>query len=200
MKTSYIVIIVIAAILLIGGCGGCSYYVNTYNGIVSLNQNVQSKWGTVQTDYQRRADLVPNLVATVKGVANFEKSTLVDVTNARAKATSIQVDPTKLTPETIQKFQSAQGELSTALGRLLVASERYPELKATENFSGLQAQLEGTENRIAVARRDFNDAVQQYNTKIKQFPTSLIASRGGFTEKGYFQADAAAANAPKVQF
>ncbi|HTK19233.1 MAG TPA: LemA family protein [Mucilaginibacter sp.] len=196
MKTSYIVIIVIVAILLIGGCGGCS----SYNSIVSLDQNAQSKWGTVQTDYQRRADLVPNLVATVKGVANFEKSTLVDVTNARAKATSIQVDPTKLTPETIQKFQSAQGELSTALGRLLVASERYPELKATENFSGLQAQLEGTENRIAVARRDFNEAVQAYNTKVKSFPTNFIARMGGFTEKGYFQADAAAANAPKVQF
>ena len=196
MKTSYIVIIVIVAILLIGGCGGCS----SYNSIVSLDQNVQSKWGTVQTDYQRRADLVPNLVATVKGVANFEKSTLVDVTNARAKATSIQVDPTKLTPETIQKFQSAQGELSTALGRLLVASERYPELKATENFSGLQAQLEGTENRIAVSRRDFNEAVQAYNTKVKSFPTNFIARMGGFTEKGYFQADAAAANAPKVQF
>jgi len=196
MKTSYIVIIVIVAILLIGGCGGCS----SYNSIVSLDQNVQSKWGTVQTDYQRRADLVPNLVATVKGVANFEKSTLVDVTNARAKATSIQVDPTKLTPETIQKFQSAQGELSTALGRLLVASERYPELKATENFSGLQAQLEGTENRIAVSRRDFNEAVQSYNTKIKSFPTNFIAKMGGFSEKGYFQADAAAANAPKVQF
>jgi LemA protein len=196
MKTSYIVIIVIVAILLIGGCGGCS----SYNSIVKLDQNVQSKWGTVQTDYQRRADLVPNLVATVKGVANFEKSTLVDVTNARAKATSIQVDPTKLTPETIQKFQSAQGELSGALSRLLVASERYPELKATENFSGLQAQLEGTENRIAVARRDFNEAVQQYNTKVKSFPTNFIARMGGFTEKGYFQADAAAANAPKVQF
>lgn len=196
MKTSYIVIIVIVIILFIGGCG-C---VSSYNGIVSLDQNAQSKWGTVQTDYQRRADLVPNLVATVKGVANFEKSTLVDVTNARARATSIQVDPTKLTPETIQKYQAAQGQLSSALSRLLVASERYPELKATENFSGLQAQLEGTENRIAVARRDFNEAVQQYNTKIKSFPTNFIARMGGFTEKGYFQADAAAANAPKVQF
>jgi LemA protein len=196
MKTSYIVIIVIVIILFIGGCGGCT----SYNSIVSLDQAVQSKWGTVQTDYQRRADLVPNLVATVKGVANFEKSTLVDVTNARAKATSIQVDPGKLTPETIQKYQAAQGQLSTALGRLLVASEKYPELKATENFSGLQAQLEGTENRIAVARRDFNEAVQKYNTKVKSFPTNFIARMGGFTEKGYFQADAAAENAPKVQF
>jgi LemA protein len=154
----------------------------------------------VQTDYQRRADLVPNLVATVKGVANFEKSTLVEVTEARAKATSIQVDPTKLTPETIQKYQAAQGQLSTALGRLLVASERYPELKATENFTGLQAQLEGTENRIAVARRDFNEAVQSYNTKIKSFPSNIVAKFGSFTAKGYFQADAASANAPKVQF
>src|SRR6202007_1810339 len=151
MKTSYIVLIVIAAILLIGGCGGCK----SYNNMVSLNQTTQENWGVVQSDYQRRADLVPNLVATVKGVANFEKSTLVDVTNARARATSIQVDPTKLTPETIQKYQAAQGQLSSALSRLLVASERYPELKATDNFSALQAQLEGTENRIAVSRRDF---------------------------------------------
>lgn len=196
MKTSYIVIGIILLILFLGGCG-C---VSSYNSIVSLDQNAQSKWGTVQTDYQRRADLVPNLVATVKGVANFEKSTLVDVTNARARATSIQVDPSKLTPETIQKYQAAQGQLSSALSRLLVASERYPELKATENFSGLQSQLEGTENRIAVSRRDFNEAVQGYNTRIKSFPTNFIARMGGFTEKGYFQADAAAENAPKVQF
>jgi LemA protein len=196
MKTSYIVIGVIILLLFFGGCG-C---VGSYNSIVSLDQNAQSKWGTVQTDYQRRADLVPNLVATVKGVANFEKSTLVDVTNARARATSIQVDPTKLTPETIQKFQAAQGQLTGALSRLLVASERYPELKATENFSGLQAQLEGTENRIAVSRRDFNEAVQAYNTKIKSFPSNIVAKFGSFTEKGYFQADAASANAPKVQF
>src|ERR1700753_2390431 len=178
MKTSYIVIGIIVLILFIGGCG-C---VGSYNSIVKLDQNAQSKWGTVQTDYQRRADLVPNLVATVKGVANFEKSTLVDVTNARARATSIQVDPTKLTPETIQKFQAAQGQLTGALSRLLVASERYPELKATENFSGLQAQLEGTENRIAVSRRDFNEAVQAYNTKIKSFPSNIVAKFGSFTE------------------
>ena len=196
MKTSYIVIIIVVLILFFGGCG-C---IGSYNSIVSLDQNAQSKWGTVQTDYQRRADLVPNLVATVKGVANFEKSTLVEVTNARARATSIQVDPTKLTPETIQKYQAAQGQLSSALSRLLVASERYPELKATENFTGLQAQLEGTENRIAVSRRDFNEAVQAYNTKIKSFPSNIVAKFGSFTEKGYFQADAASANAPKVQF
>src|ERR1700743_4016862 len=163
MKTSYIVIGIIILLLFFGGCG-C---VSSYNGIVKSSENAKSKWGTVQTDYQRRADLIPNLVATVKGVANFEKSTLVDVTEARAKATSIQVDPTKLTPTTIQKYQAAQGQLSTALGRLLVASENYPQLKATENFSGLQIQLEGTENRITNARRDFNQAVQEYNTKIK---------------------------------
>lgn len=196
MKTSYIVIGIIVLILFIGGCG-CT---TSYNSIVSLDQNTQSKWGTVQTDYQRRADLIPNLVATVKGVANFEKSTLVEVTEARAKATSIQVDPTKLTPETIQKYQAAQGQLSTALGRLLVASENYPQLKANENFSGLQAQLEGTENRIAVSRRDFNEAVQTYNTKVRSFPSNILANMFGFGTKGYFQADAAAANAPKVQF
>lgn len=188
-------LIVIGVLVLIALMGSCSY-----NGIVKLDQNAQSKWGTVQTDYQRRADLIPNLVATVKGVANFEKSTLVEVTNARARATSIQVDPTKLTPETIQKYQAAQGQLSSALSRLLVASENYPTLKANENFTGLQAQLEGTENRIAVSRRDFNEAVQEYNTKVKSFPTNLIAGMTGFAAKGYFQADAASANAPKVQF
>ncbi len=196
MKTSYIVLIVIGLILLIGGCGGC----NSYNSMVDLNQTTQAKWGAVQSAYQRRADLVPNLVATVKGVANFEKSTLVDVTNARAKATSITVDASKLDPEAIQKFQAAQGQLTTALGRLLVASERYPELKATDNFSTLQAQLEGTENRINVARDDFNGAVQKYDTKIHSFPSNIIANMTGFKDKGYFQADAASANAPKVQF
>ncbi len=196
MKTSYIVIGVIILFLLFGGCG-C---VSSYNNIVKLDENAKSKWGTVQTDYQRRADLIPNLVATVKGVANFEKSTLVEVTQARAKATSIQVDPDKLTPENIQKYQQAQGQLSTALGRLLVASENYPQLKANENFTGLQAQLEGTENRIAVSRRDFNEAVQQYNTQIKSFPTNIVAKFTGYTDKGYFQAEAASANAPKVQF
>jgi LemA protein len=196
MKTSYIVIGVILFILFIGGCG-C---VGSYNSMVSLNQTAQQKWGAVQSDYQRRADLVPNLVATVKGVANFEKSTLVDVTNARAKATSITVDASKLDPAAIQKFQAAQGQLTTALGRLLVAAERYPELKATENFSTLQAQLEGTENRIAVARNDFNDAVRAYNTKIQSFPSNIMANMFNFKEKGYFQAEAASANAPKVQF
>jgi LemA protein len=185
-------IIVMVAAMSLSSC--------SYNSMVSLDETVKSKWGTVQTDYQRRADLIPNLVATVKGVANFEQSTLVAVTEARAKATSIQVDPTKLTPETIQKYQQAQGQLSTALGRLLVASERYPELKSNEAFAGLQKQLEGTENRIAVARKDFNDAVQMYNTKIRAFPANITAKMFGFKEKGYFVAEAGSENAPKVDF
>lgn len=196
MRTSFIVIGIIVLILFIGGCG-C---VSSYNKMVSLDETVKSKWGTVQADYQRRADLIPNLVSTVKGVANFEKGTLVEVTEARAKATSIQVDPTKLTPESIQKYQAAQGQLSTALGRLLVASENYPDLKANQNFSALQAQLEGTENRIKVSRMDFNTAVQEYNSKIRSFPSNIIANMSGFQQKGYFEAEASAANAPKVQF
>jgi LemA protein len=192
MRNLLIVLGVIIVICMIGGC--------SYNGMVSKEEAVKAKWGAVQSDYQRRADLIPNLVATVKGVANFEKSTLVEVTNARARATSIQVDPTKLTPETIQKYQAAQGQLSTALGRLLVASENYPNLKANDNFSSLQASLEGTENRINVSRRDFNDAVQDYNTTIRSFPAVITAKIFGFNEKGSFAADANSQNAPKVSF
>jgi LemA protein len=188
-------LIIIGVLVVIFGICSCSY-----NGMVKSDEDVKSKWGTVESQYQRRADLIPNLVATVKGVANFEQSTLVQVTEARAKATSIQVDPTKLTPETIQKYQAAQGQLSTALGRLLVASENYPELKANENFSALQAQLEGTENRIAVARMDFNNSVQDFNSKIRSFPANIIAGIGGFTPKGYFQADAGSDKAPTVKF
>lgn len=172
----------------------------SYNSMVKMDENVKGKWGEVETQYQRRSDLVPNLVATVKGQANFETSTLTAVTEARAKATSIQVDPTKLTPETIQKFQQAQGQLSTALGRLLVASENYPNLRSNDAFNNLQAQLEGAENRISVARRDFNEAVQEYNSKIRSFPANLTAKMFGFTEKGYFAAEAGADKAPKVQF
>src|ERR1700733_663665 len=160
------------------------YGKNLNNTIVAKDENIKAKWGAVQSQYQRRADLIPNLVATVKGVANFEKSTLVDVTDARARATSIQVDPTKLDPATIQKFQAAQGQLSTALGRLLVASERYPDLKANQNFSDLQAELEGTENRISVARMDFNSSVQDYNTYIRSWPSSIVAKNDGYNVKG----------------
>lgn len=186
------------AILLIGGLASLSSC--SYNSIVKMDEDTKAKWGAVQTQYQRRADLIPNLVATVKGAANFEKSTLVEVTEARAKATSIQVDPSKLTQESIQKYQQAQGQLSTALGRLLVASENYPNLKSNENFTALQTQLESTENRINMAREDFNNSVQNYNSKIRQFPANLTAKMFGFSEKGYFQAEPASQNAPKVQF
>src|ERR1700759_5694304 len=192
MRKLFTAILVIVAAMSLSSC--------SYNSMVQMDENVKAKWGTVQAQYQRRADLIPNLVATVKGVANFEKSTLVDVTEARAKATSIQVDPTKLTPETIQKYQAAQGQLSTALGRLLVASENYPQLKANENFTALQAQLEGTENRINVARLDFNQAVQDYDSKIRSFPANIVAGIGGFTPKGYFQAEAGSDKAPTVKF
>jgi LemA protein len=192
MKNLLIVLGVIVFICLLGGC--------SYNGMVSKEEAVKAKWGAVQSQYQRRSDLIPNLVATVKGAANFEKSTLVEVTDARARATSIQVDPTKLNPETIQKYQAAQGQLSTALGRLLVASENYPNLRSNDNFTALQSQLEGTENRINVARLDFNDAVQTYNTTIRSFPAVLTAKLFGFTEKGSFTAEAGADKAPKVAF
>jgi LemA protein len=192
MKNLLIVLGVIVFICLIGGC--------SYNGMVSKEENVKAKWGAVQSQYQRRSDLIPNLVATVKGAANFEKSTLVEVTNARARATSIQVDPTKLDPAAIQKYQAAQGQLSTALGRLLVASENYPTLRANDNFTALQAQLEGTENRINVARLDYNNAVQDYNTTVRSFPAVITAKLFGFNEKGSFEAEAGAENAPKVSF
>jgi len=172
----------------------------SYNSMVRMDENVKSKWGQVETQYQRRADLIPNLVSTVKGEAGFEKSTLTAVTEARASATSIKVDPTKLTPETIQKYQAAQGQLSTALGRLLVASENYPNLKANDSFKKLQDQLEGTENRISFARKDFNDAVQEYNSKIRSFPANITAKMFGFAQKGYFTSDEGADKAPKVSF
>lgn len=172
----------------------------SYNGIVQAEEDTKAKWGAVQSQYQRRADLIPNLVATVKGVANFEKSTLTEVAEARAKATSIQVDPDKLTPENVKKYQEAQGQLSAALGRLLSVTEAYPTLRANDNFTALQSQLEGTENRITVARQDFNTSVQAYNSKIRQFPANLTAKMFGFSPKGYFEADATAQNAPKVQF
>src|SRR6202012_957227 len=165
MKKLFSAILVIVAITSLSSC--------SYNSMVQMDENVKAKWGNVETQYQRRADLIPNLVNTVKGEANFEKSTLTAVTDARARATSIQVDPTKLTPETIQKYQAAQGQLSTALGRLLVASENYPNLKSNDAFNNLQAQLEGTENRISVARRDFNTSVQAYNSAIREFPANL---------------------------
>lgn len=188
-------IVVLVAILLLGGCG-CS----GYNNMVKLDQDVKGKWGNVQSEYQRRSDLIPNLVNTVKGAANFEQETLTKVIEARAKATQTTIDPANLTPENIQKFQQAQGELSGALSRLLVTVERYPELKANANFTALQAQLEGTENRIKVARNDFNTSVQGYNTAVKTFPNNIFANMFGFKEKGYFAADPGADKTPTVDF
>lgn len=171
-----------------------------YNTMVQKDETVDSQWANVQNAYQRRADLVPNLVNTVKGAANFEKETLTQVIEARAKATSVNINPGDLTPENLQKFQAAQGELSGALSRLLVSVERYPELKANQNFLELQAQLEGTENRIAVERRKFNETVQDYNSYIRSFPRNFIAGWFDFDKKGYFEADANAQTAPTVQF
>lgn len=172
----------------------------SYNSMVKKDENVKAAWGAVQSQYQRRSDLIPNLVSTVKGAANFEKSTLTAVIEARAKATSIQVDPSKLTPESIQQFQAAQGQLGSALGKLLAVSEAYPDLKSNSNFQSLQTQLEGTENRINVSRLDFNTSVQDFNSTVRSFPANLTAKMFGFSEKGYFAAEAGADKAPKVSF
>ncbi|QJD78384.1 LemA family protein [Spirosoma rhododendri] len=193
MSKSLIIVIVIALIL---GMYGCS----SYNGLVTSDTNVQEKWSQVQTQYQRRSDLIPNLVNTVKGAANFEKGTLVAVQEARSKATSINLTADQLTPENVQKFQAAQDQLSGSLSRLLAVAENYPNLKATQNFSELQAQLEGTENRIAVSRNDFNGAVRTYNQSVRSFPNNIFAGVFGFPVKGFFEASQAAQNAPSVQF
>ncbi len=183
----------IALLLLFVGCG-------RYNGMVAKDQEVKSSWAKVQSQYQRRMDLIPNLVSTVKGYADFEKSTLTAVIEARASATKLTVNADDLSPEKIKQFQASQGQLSQALGRLMVVSEQYPNLKANDQFLSLQAELSGTENRIAVARNDFNSVVQDYNTFIRTFPNSLFSGMFGFKEKGYFEADAAAEKAPSVKF
>ncbi|QEH43791.1 LemA family protein [Chitinophaga sp. XS-30] len=192
MKTGIIVIIVLVLV----GFWGCS----SYNGVVKKDEVVQKAWGNVETQYQRRADLIDNLVSTVKGSAKFEQETLTGVIEARAKATSVQVNANDLSPEKIAQFQQAQGELSGALSRLLVSVERYPELRTTEQFQTLMAQLEGTENRIAVSRNDFNTAVNAYNSSVRTFPTNLVAGLGGFQQKGYFKAAEGSDKAPKVEF
>lgn len=194
-KNTLVILIIIAVIVILGGCG-----VSKYNKIVGLDETVKTSWGTVQSQYQRRSDLIPNLVATVKGAANFETETLTKVVEARAKATSINVNPDDLTPEKMQQFQQAQGQLSTALGRLLMVTENYPQLQANQNFRDLQAQIEGTENRIAVARKDFNETARVYNSTIRTFPNNIVAGFGGFQQRPYFEAQAGAENAPKVQF
>lgn len=196
MSTKNITLIIIAAlVLLIGGCG-CS----GYNGLVRQDEAVKQAWNNVQSDYQRRADLIPNLVNTVKGEANFEQTTLQNVIQARASATQIRVNPEDLTPEKVQQFQAAQGQLSQALGRLLMVSENYPNLRANDAFRGLQAQLEGTENRIKVSRNDFNQAVATYNMKVRSFPMNLFSGMFGFKTKEGFTADPGSEKAPEVKF
>jgi LemA protein len=192
MKGLYIALGVILLLVLWGGCG--------YNGMNGASKDVDQKWADVQSSYQRRSDLIPNLVATVKGAADFEKTTLTQVIQARASASSIKIDPKDLTPEKLQQFQASQGQLSQALGRLMVVSEQYPQLKANENFKSLQDQLEGTENRIKVSRDAFNLSVKDYNIRVSNFPNNILAGIFHMKERPSFQAEAGAQNAPKVQF
>ena len=196
MNRSTITLIVVGVIVLILGFTGCG----GYNGMVSKDQDVKNAWAKVQSQYQRRLDLIPNLVNTVKGYADFEKSTLTAVIEARASATKLTVNADDLSPEKIKQFQASQGQLSQALGRLMVVSEQYPDLKANDQFLSLQAELAGTENRLSTARNDFNDAVKIYNTAIRTFPAVLFSGMFGFKEKGFFEAEAAAEKAPSVKF
>ena len=190
---SWIVVLGVLAIIAL-------WVANVYNGLVVQQEDVETAWAQVENQYQRRIDLIPNLVATVKGYATHEQETLQGVIDARAKATQVTVDPTNATPEQLAAFQAAQGELSQALGRLLAVAESYPDLKANENFRDLQQQLEGTENRIAVARQTFNDTARKYNTEIRRFPKYIIAGAFGFERKPYFEAEDGAEKAPKVEF
>ncbi len=192
-KHKTIVIIAVLATIAMWG-------ISAYNGLVSMDEGVQTKWADVETQYQRRADLIPNLVNTVKGYAAHESETLTAVVEARAKATSVIIDPTNMTTEQIANFQKAQDGVTSALGRLLVTVEKYPELKASENFRELQTQLEGTENRISVARRDFNEAARKYNTTLRSFPKNILANMFGFEKKAYFEAQEGSEQAPTVQF
>jgi len=192
-----ITLVVLVLVLGVVGCGATS----TYNSLVQSDEQVQQSWANVEAAYQRRADLIPNLVETVKGAADFEQETLTAVTEARAKATSIQINPEDLeNPQQLQQFQQAQSALGQSLGRLLAVSENYPKLQATQAFSDLQAQLEGTENRITVARRDYNNAVRQYNTQVRSFPTVVFAGLMGFEQKASFEAEQGAEQAPGVDF
>ena len=195
MKLSKSLIGIIAAVVIIGG-----WAVSAYNGMVGEQEKATTAFANVQSAYQRRADLIPNLVETVKGYASHEKETLEGVVNARSKATQMTVDPENLTPEKLQEYQKAQGELGAALGRLIAISESYPDLKANENFRDLQVQLEGTENRINEARNKFNEVVQQYNVVIRSFPKNILAGLFGFDKMSRFEAEAGAEKAPQVKF
>jgi LemA protein len=193
MKRNMIIFLAIVAILVF-------WMISAYNGLISQEESVNKQWANVESQYQRRADLIPNLVATVKGYASHESETLENVVAARAKATQVTVDPESLTPEKLQEYQAAQGELSSALGRLLMITENYPDLKANQNFLELQAQLEGTENRIQVERSRYNDVANTYNASVRRFPKALIASLFGFERKPYFEAEEGARRAPQVEF
>lgn len=193
MKKALIIIVAVMAVI-------AFWAVTGYNGLVSGEEKVKAAWSQVENVYQRRLDLIPNLVATVKGYAQHEQGTLESVVAARSKATQISVDPNMLTEESIAEFQEAQGEIGAALGRLLAISENYPDLKANQNFMELQAELAGTENRIATERRKYNESARAYNTMVRRFPRNILASMFGFSQKGYFESDDNAAAAPKVEF
>ena len=196
MKKGTITLLVIGVLILIM-VGGT---LTTYNGLIAKDEAVATAWGNIQSQYQRRADLIPNLVSTVKGYAKHESETLENVMAARAKATQVTINSDNLTPEKLKQYQAAQGELSQALGRLMAVSENYPNLKANENFSELQAHLEGTENRINESRQIYNSAVQTYNVSVRRFPANIVAGMFGFDKKNPFEAEAGAEKAPKVEF
>jgi LemA protein len=200
MKKGCLISILIGAVLTLIVLSVIIWGSRVYNTMVTMNEGVTSQWGNVETSYQRRSDLIPNFVNTVKGAANFEQTTLTQVIEARAKATSVTIDPTNMTPESMAQFQQAQGQVSSALGRLMVVMEQYPELKATQNFRDLQVELEGTENRISVERRKFNEVAQGFNTYIKRFPQTFISGMFGFAAKPYFAASEGAETAPVVTF
>ncbi|WP_418939399.1 LemA family protein [Leyella stercorea] len=195
MKKNKGLIITIVVIALVAIWG-----ISSYNGLVSMDENVSNQWANVETQYQRRSDLIPNLVNTVKGYAKHESETLESVMAARSQATQMKIDPSNCTPQQLAAYQKAQGDVTTALGKLLAITENYPDLKANQNFLELQSQLEGTENRINVARKDFNDTAKKYNTSLRRFPRNIIASMFGFEKRNYFEAEAGAEKAPKVEF
>lgn len=195
MKKNKGLIITIVVIVLVALWG-----ISSYNGLVGMDENVSNQWANVETQYQRRSDLIPNLVNTVKGYAKHESQTLEAVMAARSQATQVKIDPSNCTPQQLAAYQKAQGDVTTALGKLLAITENYPDLKATDNFKMLQEQLEGTENRINVARKDFNDSAKKYNTSLRRFPRNIIASMFGFEKRNYFEAEAGAEKAPKVEF
>ena len=195
MKKNKGLIITIVVIVLVALWG-----ISSYNGLVGMDENVSNKWANVETQYQRRSDLIPNLVNTVKGYAKHESQTLEAVMAARSQATQVKIDPSNCTPQQLAAYQKAQGDVTTALGKLLAITENYPDLKANQNFLELQSQLEGTENRINVARKDFNDTAKKYNTSLRRFPRNIVASMFGFEKRNYFEAEAGAEKAPKVGF